>query len=109
MYEFENYDEYCRLKEIDLRDYFVFESKRDVEDFYNDFNAITRIYKENDTYNYANTLDIVVDEACERDFELGSYLLTLIINGNPIGYIPRRVFVKQLAGKDLDYTFEHCA
>ncbi|MCK5535685.1 MAG: ATP-binding protein [Bacteroidales bacterium] len=95
MYEFENYKEYEKLKEIEIRTSFVFNSKKEIDDFYHVFVYLKNISK--NSWNYTSTLDIIVDENFKQDYEIGCQILTTIIeNSNEIDYIPRMVLINHL-------------
>ncbi len=97
LYEFDSYDEYKKLKEVELRNYFVFENIQEIDEFYKDFLSVIDIEdEESDMFSYGMSLDIIVDTTLNKDFKSGLYLLNLIIENNPLGYIPNRVFKEQL-------------
>ena len=101
VYEFDNYDEYKHRKETELRESLVFENIQEVDKFYNLFLSIIDLENENtDRSSYDLSLDIIVDSTFNKDFELGLYLLNLIKNNNPIGYIPHRAFKEQLVSEE---------
>ena len=101
LYEFNNYEEYKRLKEEELHKHFVFENIQEIEEFYNDFLSVIDFVKEDSNrYCYDLSLDIIVETSFNKDFKLGLYLLKLIINDNSIGYIPHKVFKEQLISEE---------
>lgn len=100
LYEFDNYNEYRNLKETELRNYFVFESIQEIDEFYNKLLFVIDLENEDsDRFSYDLTLDIIVENTFNNNFRLGIYLLKLIIRNNPIGYIPHRVFKEQLVSE----------
>ena len=100
LYEFDNYDEYKKLKEVELRNYFVFENIQEIEEFYKDFLFVIDFENEDSNrYGYNLSLDIIVNATFDKDFKLGLYLLNLIIENNPLEYIPNQVFKEQLTSK----------
>ena len=100
LYEFDNYDEYKKLKEVELRNYFVFENIQEIEEFYKDFLFVIDFENEDSNrYAYNLSLDIIVNATFDKDFKLGLYLLNLIIENNPLEYIPNQVFKEQLTSK----------
>lgn len=96
IYEFDDYKEYEKLKEAEIRSFFVFKDELELRLFYIDFIYLKNIEEERNRWNYNNVFDIVADENCNRNFELGCQLLMEIIENNVIGYIPRTVFRNQL-------------
>ncbi|MBB6002951.1 ATP-binding protein [Arcicella rosea] len=95
MYEFDNYREYEKLKEAEIRSSFVFNEKEQVKEFYNMFVYLKKITK--NEWNYTTTLDHVIDENCTKNFQIGCELLQLVIeNNNAINYVPRVVFRNHL-------------
>lgn len=95
MFDFENHQEYDDLKQQEIRASFVFNKVNEVENFYKNF-----VYLKNNAdndYNYNTAFDLVVDENCSRNFELGCQLLDQVIqHNNEINYVPRTVFNNQL-------------
>lgn len=91
IYDFDNYKEYNKFKEEEIRKSIVFNDLEDVDTFYNDFLYITEIEltKNNEFNNYDKTLDVVVEQTFKNSFELGSHLLKLIMKNNTINYIPK--------------------
>lgn len=95
MYEFDDYREYEKLKEAEIRSSFIFNDKEQVKKFYNTFVYLKKLTK-ND-WNYNTTLDHVIDENCTKNFQIGCELLQLVIeNNNEINYVPRVVFINHL-------------
>jgi hypothetical protein len=98
-YDFENHEEYEKLKEEEIRKSFVCNNIKDVKSFYNTFVYLKNI-AEND-WSYNNSFDLIVDENCSKNFELGCQFLTeVIITNNQIGYTPRTVFRNQLTTQE---------
>lgn len=96
IYESDGYREYEKLKEAEIRTSFVFKDELELRLFYKDFIYLKNIEEERNRWNYNNVFDIVVDENCNRNFELGCLILMEIIENNVIGYVPRTVFRNQL-------------
>ena len=95
MFEFDDFREYEKLKEAEIRTSFIFNSLSEVESFYKVFVYLKKMAK-ND-WNYLTTIEHVIDENCFKNFALGCNILMLIIeNGNEINYIPRSVFRNHL-------------
>ncbi len=95
MYEYEDYREYERLKEAEIRTSFVFKTRTEVEEFIKVFTFLKE--KAKNEWNYNNSLDFVIDENCSLDFHLGCELLNQVIAiDNTINYIPRVVFRNHL-------------
>lgn len=99
MYEFDNHDEYQKLKETEIRTAFVFTNQEDVRKFYEIFVYLKNLAK-ND-WGYGQTLEHIIDENCTKNFELGCQLLRLIIEkNNEVNHIPRMVFRNHLNTKE---------
>ncbi len=95
MYEFDDYREYEKLKEAEIRSSFVFKKADEVKEFYNIFAYLKKAAK--NEWNYNTTLDYVIDENCSKDFELGCLLLIEVIEkNNEVNYVPRVVFRNHL-------------
>lgn len=102
IYMFDDYKHYAELKETEIRKTFVFKNEGEIDSFYKDFIYITNIElkKNGDVNNYDKTLDIVVDETFKNSFDLGIYLLRLIINNGRTKCVLNKVFVEQLATQE---------
>lgn len=99
IYDFENYEEYQKLKEEEIRKSFVFKDIKDVKSFYDTFVYLKSIAKKDWSYN--NSFDLIVDENCSKNFGLGcQFLNEVIITNNQIGYIPTTVFKNQLTTQE---------
>lgn len=99
MYEFDDYREYEKLKEAEIRSSFVFKNTVEVNEFYNIFSFLKKAAKNDWSYN--TTLDHVVDENCSINFELGCLLLIKVIErNNEVNYVPRVVFRNHLNSKE---------
>lgn len=95
MYEFDDFREYERLKEAEIRTSFILTDVDEINTFYDTFVLLKNSADNN--WNYNNTLDFVIDENCSRDFNIGLALLKKIIeNGNKIKYVPIGIFRNQL-------------
>ncbi|GAB5398976.1 MAG: hypothetical protein Aureis2KO_05610 [Aureisphaera sp.] len=98
-YDFPDHREYDRLKESEIRDSFVFNSKEEIFSFYKNYEEI-RNCAEND-WNYNKVLDIVIHENISRDFNIGLKFLELIISSkNHLKFIPYRALIGQLNESD---------
>lgn len=98
-YDFDNHKEYEKLKEEEIRKSFVCNNTKDVKSFYNTFVYLKSIAK--NYWSYNNSFDLIVDENCSKNFELGCQFLTeVIITNNQIGYTPRTVFRNQLTTQE---------
>lgn len=77
----------------------IFNNIKEIELFYNTFIYLKSIAK-ND-WGYNNSFDLIVDENCSRNFELGCQFLTEVINAdNQTGYVPRTIFRNQLTTQE---------
>lgn len=94
-FEFDDYKEYEKIKEKQIRDSIKLFSKADVEQFYYDFVYLRGLAT--NKWKYKNVLSIVIDETVQNDKELGYYFLELIIEqGNEVELIPYTVFRNML-------------
>lgn len=93
-YDFDDFREYERLKEAEIRSSFIIQNQEDIQKFYNSFVFLKQAAK-NDYYNKA--FDHIVDENCINNFDTGIQILELVIQkNNEIKYVPRVVFRNQL-------------
>ncbi len=94
-YEFENYKEYERLKEEEIRTSFILKNKGDVKKFLEVFSFLRE--KAKNEWNYNNSLDFVIDENYKLNSKIGLELLSKVIeDNNKINYVPRAIFRNQL-------------
>lgn len=94
-YDFKSYREYEKLKEEEIRSFFAFKTIADVSRFYDTFYYLFNATERN--WNYLTSLDIIIDENCSINFDIGCLILQEIINkGNAIQYIPRLVLHNHL-------------
>ncbi len=102
MYDFDDYKEYEKLKEAEIRTSFVFTNENEVKEFYKIFAYLKKAAK--NEWNYTTKLDHVIDENCSRNFELGCQLLSEVIEKkNEVNYIPRIVFRNHLKTAESAY------
>lgn len=95
IYEFDNFEEYEQLKEAEIRSSFIFESKEDIQLFYDKLIYLKQ--QSQNVYNYTRALDYIIDENCLKNFNLGTEFLNMIIEtNNTISYVPSLVFKNQL-------------
>ena len=99
-FQYDDYNEYSRLKEKEIRESFVFEDKQNIDSFYNDFITIVKSENESNRYNYGKVLDIIVVVTFQNHFDLGVYLLEVIIKKNLIGYIPYKALEVALSTEE---------
>ncbi|MDN5217275.1 ATP-binding protein [Fulvivirgaceae bacterium BMA12] len=94
-YEFEDYREYERLKEEEIRTSFVLKNGEEVDDFLKAFFFLKE--KAKNEWNYNNSLDFVVDENYKHNPKIGLVLLSKITEeDNKLNYIPRAIFRNHL-------------
>ncbi|MGI8314905.1 hypothetical protein [Halobacillus mangrovi] len=91
IYDFDNFREYEKLKEEEIRSSFKFKTSEEIYNFYRDFIYLESKSKNN--WNYLKSLDFIIDETFSNNFEMGLHFLNLIISeNNEANYIPRIVF-----------------
>jgi hypothetical protein len=86
-YDFTNHEEFRRLKESDVREYFVF---KDENDFQILFTAIANILliEENNAWGLQEALNIIFEENFIKNEELGFKLLDSFLANYPLGINP---------------------
>jgi hypothetical protein len=98
-YDFDNHREYEKLKGEEIRKSFIFHSISEIKSFYDTFIYLKSVAK-ND-WNYNNSFDLIVDENCTRNFELGcQFLHEVITTNNKINYKPSVVFWNHLVTQE---------
>lgn len=99
MYEFDDFREYERLKEAEIRSSFILSNKNEINDFYDTFILLKN--SADNKWSYNNALDFVIDENCSKDLKIGLALLKKVIeNDNQVNYVPRVTFRNQLKVKN---------
>lgn len=95
MFEFEDFREYDRLKENEIRKSFIFNSMNEFREFYQSFIYLSNATDNN--WNYNKSYDCIIDENLNTNFDLGmEMLLHTVENNNEISYVPWAVFRNQL-------------
>ncbi|KVV13418.1 hypothetical protein AP058_02781 [Flavobacterium sp. TAB 87] len=90
-----NFREQEKLRETQIRSYFLFHNVTEINIFYKTFKYLKRVAKRE--YNYDVTLDYIIDENCNKNFDLGCQFINIIIeNNNCTNYSPRLVFINNL-------------
>ena len=98
IYDFENFREYDKLKEDEIRNTFVFQNFEETKKFYDSFVLLNNLAENN--WNYNNSFDFVVDENFSHNPRIGKELLNLVINSNnEINYVPGIVLRNNLNEK----------
>lgn len=67
MYEFDDFREYERLKEAEIRSSFILTNEEEINNFYDTFILLKNSADNNWSYN--NALDFVIDENCSKDLK----------------------------------------
>ena len=99
IYDFSDYREYAKLKEAEVRSSFIFNNINEINSFYDTFIFLKKAAKGAVKYNAV--LDIIIDENCSRNFDIGCALLNKVLDqADEIGYIPRITFVNHLKSKN---------
>lgn len=96
-YEYNNYENFERLKEVDIRRSFVFQEVGEISQFYENMMCVANIDKAD--HRFTHSLDLVVDSNLANNFELGICLLRqIVVANNEIGYVPDIAFSNHLKG-----------
>ena len=98
-YEYEDFSEYERLKENEVRENFIFEHIDKFIEFYNHYKYIFEWEK--NRFKITKSLDILIDENIKNNFELGVNIFEYIISqNNETQYIPHLTFQNFSSNKD---------
>lgn len=98
-YEFENQEEYEKLKEAEVRESFVFNTINEFEEFYGQYEYL--LNWEDNKYWMTRAFDIVIDENVKKSIELGFDIIKYIIKkNNSIQYTPNLPFKGLLHKQD---------
>lgn len=99
MYEFDNYKEYEKLKEDEIRSSFIFKTESEVSVFFDTFVYLKALSK-ND-WNYNTTIDFIIDENLNNNFDIGCKIYEAIVKtNNEINFVPRISFKNHLRTND---------
>lgn len=102
IHDFDDFREYERLKEVEIRSSFIFSNQEELQLFYKDFVFLFLEKGAKDDQQYHKSLEYVIDENCTKNFDMGYQLLELIIEkNNETNYVPRIVFSNHLNTKDI--------
>jgi len=99
-YDFDDYHEYEKLKENEIRRKYTFNNTEEIRTFYKDFLYLCNIEMENRSSRYNNSLDIILDENLLNNFNLGCLFLIEVIDNNLNNYFPDMIFRKHLVSKE---------
>ena len=103
-YEFRDYHEFEKLKEEEIRTSFVFNSTSEAKEFYKVFRFL-KLIAEND-WSYNRSLDLIIDQNCNSNFDLGLQILGYIIeDDNKIDFVPRLVLLNHLKSQKNSKIF----
>lgn len=99
-YEFDNWQEYEKLKENEVRSTFSINTIEEFELIYNDYVFIQK-WKKDNHYSIERPLRIIIDENLSKNTDLGIEIIKLIVSkGNEINYLPCGLFSKVLNKKE---------
>ena len=94
-YEFEDDLEYDKLKEAEIRNYFSFKSTNEVQVFFERLLIIINSFS--NEYKFIRVIKIIIDENFKLNFDLGYYILDLLIDANiDLNYPFRLEFIAQI-------------
>jgi len=100
-YEYDDFNKYERIKEIEIRRAFSFSTSREFSDFYAIFLKVYD-WKKNGIYQFLRSINIILKELLERDAEEAMVALGLLISsGNKSGLVPDRIFRSIWRSKEL--------
>lgn len=101
IFEYNNYDKYKKLKEAEIRKYFVFTQKSEIEEFCDRLVYLGEVDRDFRRERFYDSLDIVVDENLNRNFDLGCQLLRMLAERKLcFKYIPDLAFRNHLTKKE---------
>lgn len=94
-FEFNDYKEYDRLKENEIRSSFVFSELNEIKDFFSKYLYLKDTIKDN--WNYNKVLDLILDENLTKDFAIGEECIKYLIKyDEAINFTPRITFINHL-------------
>jgi hypothetical protein len=86
-YDFRNHDEFRRLKESDVREYFVFKHENEFQTLFTSIKNILSL-EGNNTWGLQEALNIIFEENFIKNEELGFKLIENFLANYPLGIYP---------------------
>ncbi|EKR82709.1 hypothetical protein [Leptospira interrogans] len=88
-YEFDDYGEFLRLKELEIRSAYIFKDQADMDSFHSMFTDIVNVHKPETIH--LESLDFILEENFKRDYNIGFKFLELLAKRNDkLLFIPTR-------------------
>ncbi|UOG36225.1 hypothetical protein MAL01_19100 (plasmid) [Leptospira noguchii] len=88
-YEFDDYGEFLRLKELEIRSSYIFKDQADMDSFHSMFADIVNVRKPETIH--LESLDFILEENFKRNFNIGFKFLELLAKRNDrLWFIPTR-------------------
>lgn len=98
-YEFDNLEEYEKLKINEIRSSFLIDTLEEFKSIYSNFIFLQKWKKEH-SHSIEQTMRLIIDENTTKNFDLSIQILKLIIgNNNEINYLPYGTFYEILNTK----------
>ena len=102
-YEFDKIEDFQRLKEQDVRNFFVFANEGEFDELHKAINN-TLLLKESNAWGLDQSLNVILEENFNRDHEIGFKLLDSILNNYPVGIGPLNRAVKAIVSESKDWA-----
>ncbi|EKR74717.1 hypothetical protein LEP1GSC041_0060 [Leptospira noguchii str. 2006001870] len=88
-YEFDDYGEFLRLKELEIRSAYIFKDQADMDSFHSMFADIVNVRKPETIH--LKSLDFILEENFKKNFNIGFKFLKLLAKRNDrLWFIPTR-------------------
>ncbi|UOG40044.1 hypothetical protein MAL08_19805 (plasmid) [Leptospira noguchii] len=88
-YEFDDYGEFLRLKELEIRSAYIFKDQADMDSFHSMFADIVNVRKPETIH--LESLDFILEENFKKNFNIGFKFLKLLAKRNDrLWFIPTR-------------------
>ena len=95
-YDYRDYEAYHKYKQLELKNNFVYNTKRSYDSFLAKYAFLTKNDSVENKQNLRLSLDIVVSMAFESNLDLGCYFLRKIIRYNFHDFLPHNLFANRL-------------
>lgn len=95
-YDYRDYESYHKYKQLELKNNFVYNTKRSYDSFLAKYVFLTQNDSVENKQNLRLSLDIVVSMAFESNLDLGCYFLRKIIRYNFHDFLPHNLFANRL-------------
>jgi hypothetical protein len=103
-YKFKNHELFAILKEEAIRKFFVFHAGGDFTTLHQGIENLTFVYNKENQWELHKSLNIIVEENCIQNLDLGFELLESILKKYPVGLQPLYKAIQQINKVSEEYV-----